>query len=79
MKYFISVTDATPEEFNQILTLTEEIKNKRKNGARKDGHRKERRKSVCARKQTLRPCRGKRAACFFHTTIVRHFAMLLPY
>lgn len=32
MKHFISVTDATPEEFNQILTLTEEIKNKRKNG-----------------------------------------------
>lgn len=32
MKHFISVTDATPEEFNQILTLTEEIKNKRKSG-----------------------------------------------
>lgn len=31
MKHFISVTDATLDEFQQMLTLTEDLKNKRKN------------------------------------------------
>ncbi len=31
MKHFISVTDATLEEFQQMLKLTEDLKNKRKN------------------------------------------------
>ncbi|MBQ2967508.1 MAG: ornithine carbamoyltransferase [Clostridia bacterium] len=31
MKHFISVTDATLDEFHQLLSLTEDLKNKRKN------------------------------------------------